>query len=339
MKKRLLFSLLALLLCLCLTLTALAAGGDTLISLSYLEDIFAPQLMDDVRALASSRSAPEAGDSLGGCVKASVSAGGAIELTTGETAMLISGGAYITVSSGSLVNATAGWESSGGSLRLYNRYIVCESSAASISVTQDSVFFLSPGADITSGNVKSSPFTDVPIDSWYYNDVVSAAERGLINGMTASTYVPSGTLTTAQCIKLAACMHQLWHSGNVTLANSSSGPWYGTYVDYALENGIISAGMQDYDAVIDRLEFVKIFYRALPGSCFEEINTVSDGAIPDMPESDDGAYEVYVFYRAGILTGYDDGSFDPAGSISRAEVAAIMNRMFDPEARRMFTLK
>ena len=63
-------------------------------------------------------------------------------------------------------------------------------------------------------------------------------------------------------------------------------------------------------------------------------NTVADGAIPDVATTDEGAKEIYAFYRVGILLGYADGSFGPENTVTRAEIAAIMNRMFDPDARK-----
>ena len=52
------------------------------------------------------------------------------------------------------------------------------------------------------------PFTDVSTSAWYYNDVKSAYDTGLINGMDATTFAPESNMTYAQAIKLAACMNQ-----------------------------------------------------------------------------------------------------------------------------------
>lgn len=49
---------------------------------------------------------------------------------------------------------------------------------------------------------------------------------------------------------------------------------------------------------------------------------------------------IFTFYRAGILTGGDKkGTFYPNQSITRAEVATILSRMMDPNARRTFVLQ
>ena len=124
----------------------------------------------------------------------------------------------------------------------------------------------------------------------------------------------------------------------MTLANSESGPWYRSYVDYALVCGILDGELAEYNTPVDRLTFVRIFFRAMPESAYPAINAVADDAIPDVKGGDPGANEIYVFYRAGVLSGYSDSSFGPGKSITRAEVATIMNRMVDESARQTFTL-
>lgn len=63
------------------------------------------------------------------------------------------------------------------------------------------------------------PFTDVSKSDWFYDAVKGAWENGLINGVTATTYQPKGTLTVAEAIKLASALHQMIKDGKVTLTN------------------------------------------------------------------------------------------------------------------------
>ncbi len=180
------------------------------------------------------------------------------------------------------------------------------------------------------------PFTDVPASAWYHDSVQEAWENGLIDGVTATAFKPEETLTVAQAVKLAAALHQMDRTGSVTLANGA-GDWYGTYVDYAVTNGIIEAAYENYtkaqmNAPITRGEFVHIFHGAM-GS-YTAINTVAEGQIPDVKTADQYGEEIYTFYRAGILNGSDaKGTFHPTSSIKRSEVAAILIRMYDTTAR------
>ena len=185
------------------------------------------------------------------------------------------------------------------------------------------------------------PFTDVSKAAWYYDSVRSAWKNGLIDGVTKTQFQPDSTLTVAQAIKLTAALHQLEHLGKVTLRNGS--PWYSSYVEYAVANGIIETAYQNYtdaqmNAPVTRGEFVHIFHGA--ESAYAAINTVADNSIPDVKMTDKFAAEIYEFYRAGILTGSDaKGTFHSASSIKRSEVSAILVRMFDTASRQSITLK
>ena len=345
MKGRALCLFLALLL---LSGTAYAAdagsAGDPLISLSYITNTFRPAVLAAANAKLQNASRPQQSGANASPLT-TVSAGGSVRLTTGQTAIMLAGGASLSVERGGVVNCSAGAEVSGGALALRQRYLVCEEASATISVTADSTFVLSPGAAVTQGQGTASPFTDVLPGSWYYNDVLNAYKRGLVNGVTLSSYEPENTLTAAQCVKLAACMHQLWHTGKVSLQNGPSPSlWYRSYVDYALQNGILDGELGDYDAAMRRGELVRIFYRALPESNYPAVNSIADGAIPDVAMNDEYAREIYVFYRAGILSGYTADekhaqyAFDASSTITRAEVAVILSRMFDPTTRMRFSI-
>ena len=183
-------------------------------------------------------------------------------------------------------------------------------------------------------------FTDVPEGSWYYDYVYAAVDAGLVDGVTETTFEPESGFTVAQAIKIAACLHQYYHTGAVTLTNGET--WYDTYVDYAVANGICDAlyatmSWDEMNSAIDRRDFAVIFYNAMPESEYEVINSI--GAIPDVATTDEGAQEIYALYRAGILDGaLDDGSYLPDSGIRRCEAAAIVARMLDETLRVHTTL-
>ena len=185
-------------------------------------------------------------------------------------------------------------------------------------------------------NVSKFPFVDIPSDSWYYSSVKAAWENDLIDGVTANEFKPNATLTVAQTIKLAAALHQLDRTGEVSLKNGGAN-WYDSYVNYAVVNGIIEKDYANYtkaqmNAPVTRGEFVHIFHGA--EEAYKAINTVADNAIPDVKTTDKFAAEIYELYRAGILTGSDaKGTFHSASTIKRSEAAAILLRMFEASAR------
>lgn len=337
----------ALLLCFLLLTGSVSAdapgsAGDPLISQSFVTDTFLPRVKSSLAALADSAVAEylAKAEHTPAAKILTLVPGESVRLTAGEQFTLLSGAANVYVESGTVVNVTAGAAVENGAARLLSRCIVCEDSAADVDVTAESLLKVSYRAETGTG----SRFNDVTRPDWFYSDVVSAVQRSLIDGMTPEIYDPAGSLTGGQCLKLAACMHQFHRSGAVTLKPSTDAVWYRSFVDYALANGILDAELEDYDAPVTREQFIELFYRALPESSYTRINSIPDGAIPDVAPGDACGPEVYAFYRAGILSGYTatagyaQHAFGPESTITRAEVAAIMNRMFDSTARTRFTI-
>lgn len=344
--------------------TASAAAGDAddpLVSLSYIKNsfnsAFVEKAVNSAKAtLQSTYDTALAAAQSSGAKKASgpqkyvIASGGTASLSTGDMITLLSGAAAFEIKSGAVVNVTTGTEAT-GALTPYSRYIACEDTSLTVRFTASSVVMAEGAVTVTGATtVLTSPFTDVATSSWYYTDVINAWSKGLINGMTATTYQPDSPLTVAQAIKLAACMNQLYGDGSVSLTNSPTASiWYMNYVTYAITRGIIGAGYasysrEQYNAPISRREFVAIFYSSLPESEYAGINSVADGAIPDVKPGSEYADEIYAFYRAGILVGdaatatVPAGTFRPSDSIKRSEVATIMSRMFDSTARKPITL-
>lgn len=186
-------------------------------------------------------------------------------------------------------------------------------------------------------------FDDVSPESWYYNDVSNAVSLGIVNGKSESVFAPDDNLTYAEAIKLAACMHQLYTEGVVTLENGN--PWYSTYLEYCLDNSIITTEffgrISKPDEYATRAGYMMIFSDALPDEALQEINFVSFDTIPDVAESAQYEYSaaVYKLYRAGILQGVDaDHNCKPMDNIKRCEVAAIITRMMDENERIHFNI-
>ena len=177
------------------------------------------------------------------------------------------------------------------------------------------------------------PFKDVPSNAWYYEAVDDAYNLALINGRDETHFAPDANLTYAEAVKLAACMNQKATLGYVVEMGGGD-PWYQPYIDYCREQGIID---KDYpwDKNATRAGYVEIFAHALPEESFRARNDIPDGTIPDVSMSHPQAAEIYLLYRAGILTGNDaNGIFNPSDNIKRCQVAAILTRMMIESERK-----
>ena len=163
-----------------------------------------------------------------------------------------------------------------------------------------------------------NPFSDVRAIDWYYDDVMYAYDRGLINGTAYNKFSPKEAFTRGMLLTILAR-----HDG---VRTKDSTPWYESGCDWAARNGI-SDGKNPEEAV-SREEFALTLYRyaqyrgsnLLSGndlSSFTDANAVTDEALP----------AVQWAVSEAILRG-DNFYLHPQSGATRAEAAAMLHRFF-----------
>lgn len=181
-------------------------------------------------------------------------------------------------------------------------------------------------------------FTDVSDSDWFSENVSIAYELGLMNGNSDSGFDVESNITIAETLTISARMRSIYLGDQFDFTDTS--PWYECYVSYCIDQGIIYAGQfSDYNVSATRAEFATILANTLPIEELDEINSVEDNSIPDVDMDSDYSEEVYMLYRAGILTGNDtEGTYTPEAYISRAAASAIVTRISVPILRKNITL-
>ena len=174
---------------------------------------------------------------------------------------------------------------------------------------------------------ESISFVDVKADDWFYKNVQSTTAHGLINGIGDSKFNPQGTLTIAEAIKLVASANAYYNNDLDSLSVSTSGHWVSNYLTYAQQKGIVTTSYSDLDSAITRGQMAELFARALPASEYAQINDFNNARERNVSDA------VKTLYTSGIMIGDDTGSFRVNDTITRAETAAIINRVIIPDAR------
>ena len=182
----------------------------------------------------------------------------------------------------------------------------------------------------------SAAFSDVPSGAWYAADVEEVQQYGIINGVGNNRFNPDGTLSVAEAVTMAARTDAANHGK--TIAAAEGGNWYDPFVAYAVDQGILTTSETGVSltAPCNRLTMATLFYRVFPDKSSKPVNTID--SLPDL-KRDDATEGVFRLYEQGVLTGSDKaGSFHPDRTITRAETAAILNRVLNADKRRTFTL-
>ena len=150
------------------------------------------------------------------------------------------------------------------------------------------------------------PFTDVAEGDWFYSFVKQMYNKKIISGMTATTFVPNGTLTYGQALKLLVA------AIDSDPGNASSGHWASNYLAAAKEKGW--TGDVDLDGKITRLAFCQIAAKA-KGLTEQPASN---------PFTDTADTSVLALVNKGVINGMSENTFAPDNTLTRAQIAKII---------------
>ena len=146
-----------------------------------------------------------------------------------------------------------------------------------------------------------------------------------LNGYDTGTFGPANNMTRAE---VAQMFYNLLLDKNVAATVSftdvAADAWYADAVNTLASIGVIK-GIGDNqfapERAITRAEFTVIAMR------FAKLDTSGENIFTDV-SADDWFYDQVVgSIKYGWITGYEDGTFRPNNTITRAEVTTIVNRM------------
>ena len=156
-------------------------------------------------------------------------------------------------------------------------------------------------------------FPDVQPGSWYYKDVMALYNARVIDGFKDGTFQPESTVTTGQALKMILLAAGYGEPERV------ASHWARGYLNLALDEGILERGeITDLDVTILRSLVAKIAAKALHLERQSAENFFVD-------TTDDFTQALY---EAGIINGYKDGTYLPGRTLTRAELSAIVHRIY-----------
>ena len=174
------------------------------------------------------------------------------------------------------------------------------------------------------------PFKDVAQSGWGYPYVKALYDNHYVDGMTDSLFAPKAQLTRGQLVTMLGrmCGVDAGAYPDCTFSDVSADSYYAPYVEWARQNGIVHGVTGDRfcpkdPATREQLAVIISNYAASQGTAFTSIcapMTFTDNAAISSWASD----AVAQLQRAGVLSGYPDGSFRPKDPVTREETAKIL---------------
>lgn len=176
------------------------------------------------------------------------------------------------------------------------------------------------------GAARSGGFSDVPADVWYADAVAYIREHRLMDGTTAATFTPEAPTSRATLI---TAIHRLAGSpavqGTAEFTDVAVDSWYTGAIRWAVAGGI-AAGYGDGrfgpSDPVSREQLVTVLWRGAGSPAPGAGQTFTDGAAI----SPYAAAAVAWAGACDLVRGKVGGAFDPRGTATRAETAAILQR-------------
>ena len=207
----------------------------------------------------------------------------------------------------------------------------------SAKVTQSFTLYAKWTEGTTEPSDRKNQFTDVKDTDWFYGDVQYAHENNLFEGISDTEFGPNNPMTRAMLVTV------LYRAeGEPSLEDEILGypfadvdaeSWYGDAVYWARLHGIVNGYSDEEfapDQEISREQIAAIMERYAD---FKGIATDEEGDLTQFADasriSDWAIGNVQWAVGAGLISGRDDGTVDPLGNATRAEVAAILHRFME----------
>ena len=161
------------------------------------------------------------------------------------------------------------------------------------------------------GRILMNPFKDVKVSSWFGKYVIDLYNDGIINGTSATTYAPNDTLTWAAALKLLLVSH-----GDLKAADATGADWSKNAIAKAAELGLVAADLDGAKA-ISRLEFCQVAAK---------LNKLAESKTESKFTDCTDGY-VMALVDAKVINGMTETTFEPAASLTRAQIAKILYQL------------
>ncbi len=183
----------------------------------------------------------------------------------------------------------------------------------------------------TTGNL----YRDVPTTEWYADEVDRSMELGLFRGVGDYCFAPRTPVNRAMFVTvlyrlMESCGADVSYETGAEFPDAPRG-WYTDALSWAAENEIVKGyadGSFGPEQEITREEMCVMLSRALQWYGY----SLPEGS-PEFTDMESISFwslaDVIAMTGAGLLQGYEDGSFRPQQTASRAEAATILLRAYD----------
>jgi len=197
--------------------------------------------------------------------------------------------------------------------------------------------------------------TDVSMKEWYHDHIDCIVYRGIMIGMTETTFEPQTTTTRAMVVQMLYRMEcdrqgveegELKYNYTGKLKDLTGNEWYAEAAKWAYANDVLEGILYadgtigfEGDTAVTREQLVAFLYRYVGE--FRGVNTDKLADISGYPDAKSVAQWAYTAMRWAVGNGIIEGQgrsvknpsdtpiLDPISNATRAEIATVFHRMLE----------
>lgn len=179
--------------------------------------------------------------------------------------------------------------------------------------------------------MKVSDFTDLEGYDWAKKDIFAFYTKGIISGKSEKNFAPGDNITRGEIIKIISGVFDLYDENAKSDFKDLENHWAEKYVSSVFGKGYIlgkSENVFGVDDYITREDAAVIIYRIIQTTAKATTITKIENSFSDRKEiSEYAVRSVEMLSEYGLLKGYEDGSFKPKKTLTRAEAVVLLSNV------------
>ena len=194
-----------------------------------------------------------------------------------------------------------------------------------VSLTEADVALPSEKSTVEIKKPAEISFSDIS-GHWAFDNIMSLARRGYINGNDDGSFAPDNGVTRAEALKMimqaAGVTAGVYESG---YSDVSKDDWFAPYVGGVLAQNILEPGGNlSPHYIMNRQDVAYLLLKVMK---------IMPNGTPKFPDSNEIG-QLYIEYVAkaeslGLLLGDSEGYFNPSNLVTRAEMATLLQRVIE----------
>ena len=180
-------------------------------------------------------------------------------------------------------------------------------------------------------------YSDVADSAWYKDAVDYVTEKGMMNGTGNGIFSPDGETTRAMAVTILYRLEGSPKTGENRFRDVEGTAWYASAVAWAEENGIVNGtggGTFSPEQPVTRQQLAAILYRyaqykGLDVSLLGDLSGFTDREKVQSYAEDAMKWAC----GAKLIQGVSSNQLQPDGGATRAQVAAILQRLCENDLK------